>query len=49
MQQHVTVTKVEGMTIKSFFEAQEKRLGQADADALQLQGLRSGIQGEQKK
>ncbi len=49
MQQHLNVQKVEGITIKAFFEAQEKRLGQADADALQLQGLKSGIQGEQKK
>jgi len=47
MQQHLNVQKVEGMTIKAFFEAQEKRLG--DADALQLQGLKSGLQGEQKK
>jgi len=35
LQQHMNVVKVEGTTIKSFFEAQEKRLGQSDLDALQ--------------
>lgn len=35
LQQHMTVVKVEGTTIKTFFEAQEKRLGQSDLNALQ--------------
>lgn len=34
LQQHVNVVKVDGVTIKSYFDVQEKRLGQANLDFL---------------
>lgn len=49
MQQHLHVTKVEGVTIKTFFETQKKLVGQHDADALQISALKAGFNIEQKK
>ncbi len=49
MQQHLHVIKVEGVTIKTFFETQKKLVGQHDADALQISALKAGFNIEQKK
>jgi hypothetical protein len=48
LQQHVHITKVDGVSIRTFFEQQEKLLGQADADELQISALKAGL-AEQKK
>jgi len=43
LKEHLQVVKIDGVTIRQFFETQEKALGQADADALQVAALKSGI------
>ncbi len=48
LQQHVQITKVDGVSIRAFFDQQEKLLGRADADELQLSALKAGL-AEQKR
>lgn len=43
MREHVEVTKVEGVSIRTFFETQEKRLAGVDQDELQLAAIRAGL------
>ena len=48
LQEHVHVVKVSGVSIRSFFDTQERLVGEIDADALQLSALKLGSS-EQKK
>jgi hypothetical protein len=48
LQDHLHVVKVSGISIRSFFDTQERLVGQIDADALQLSALKLGSS-EQKK
>jgi YD repeat-containing protein len=43
LQKHVQVTKIDGVSIRQYYDQQEKMLGQADADELQLSAIKAGI------